>query len=1015
MTRLALLLSIVSAWPALAEEPAAEWPRGWKLRVKAVAAEPSDTYDIFVAHDGLSQSDARDVRVVGPDGQPVSHYVAYADNARFRVVFDGNAGPGTYLIYFGNLVSKVLPPVPDGVSAFGAASPKARKDWLPQGGFTCTSFDPIEKIERADLVNLDQVVKAYENIRVRVAGAEKKEAETQAVPAKRRKFVLKTVHRSSNVDIGNVDAVELLRDEKTPAARVPQNWFHIFRAQIDVPSAGSYQLALGEGKPCESLGVVFVDGNYAKPVIPGWHSNAPTTAGIVFDCIGKADLTPGKHIVEAFTTRRNPEIKWSALSGGAPPEYLRGLDAHYDNCRKLSIGGMEVESGELADVYLSAIKHWAGQDRFSLARSLSRVAQARFAGNAAKLKEFADAFEQAEQRAYETNWLTESKYASRTGSVPGINTRVPELAFAPPLRQTGGQQENYTHDPRHLSSSVWVEGKMIYGLPFDVQDMPWGVTSGVCVADDMLYAGTKNGVMHAVNLSSASERWSFPGGGSCLGCPLLYRESLYFGALDRRLYALDIKTGRMLWNFPANGWIEGGPCAAAGRVFFGSRDRNLYAIDAVLGVERWRAALGGEILATPVTDAGPATGAAGGRVYVGTHAGDFFAVDAASGSVAWKFAAGAAIDGGACLGNNRIVFGDESGKVHCLDAATGKPVWAEPAVVGGPVIAAPIQVGSVLYGGTSEGKLWGIDTETGQVGWKMDMPAGGSIARPALFVEDNLVFTSRERDVRRPDGNFDQLRGATAIFQSAQPAQEKITQTKESFAIDGNLTESVWQSKALSSFYKHNGLSYGNAIEAKIGWEPKQLLVGVVCKDVDVSGVPEAPAKDLREGDSVTVMLDPKGDGMFVCAFTVNPRGAKSQTAATAIGRDSEDAKTKEAVAAMKLDEAIAAWAPTWSAAATIQDGKTPPAGSEQAAATENKPGWIAEIAIPFDALPKPLASWPQNGNQWKINIIVNRHGRTGALEGWGLAPLGSPKGFGAPQRWPSIQFNGQGFVPGKK
>ena len=996
----AAILGLAFACIARAEDAATEWPRGWKVRVAVQAAAPADCYDVTVQHDGLARADARDVRVVGPDGQPVSLFVSYADSFRFRVLFDGNSGTGTYRVYFGNLIDKLLPPVPGGVSQFGAESPKGRKDWMPQGGFACISFDPIEKIDRLDMVSLEQVTKAYDTIRVRVDAAEKKEAAAQPIASKRRKFELKTVHRSSNVDIGNVDAVELLRDEKTPASRVPQNWFHIFRAQIDVPAAKPYQFMLGEGRPGESLGVLFADGNYAKPVINGWHSNSATMPGMVFDTVGKTDLSPGKHILELYTTRRNPELRWNVLGGTAVPEYLSGLDANYDNCTALKHGEMEVGTGTLADVYLSAIRHWAANDRFSLARSLARVAQARFAGSPEKRKEFAMAFEEAEQHAYETNWLTEGKLPSRTGAVANAVAKTWEPKFSPPLRAGNVTQENYPHDQRHLSSSLWIEGKLVYGLPFDIQDNPWGITSGVCAADDVLYAGTKNGVMHAINLSSATERWSFPAGGSCLGCPLLYREILYFGTLDRRLYALDVNTGRMLWNFPTRGWIEGGACAVAGkngsgsRVYFGSRDMNLYAMDAALGLERWHTALNGEITATPATDAG--NGADGGHVYVGTLAGDFFAVDARTGTVAWKFPSGAAIQGGACIFNQRVVFGNDAGKVFCLDASNGKAVWHEPVDTGGPVIAAPIFVNAVLYGGTSDGKLWGIDADDGVIGWHIDMPQNGAIGRQPLFADDNLIFTSRGRDAIHTDGKPVQMRGANAVFHPAPGVQAKIEQAHEPMVADGQLSEPAWKKATpLGPFYKHNGMSYGDPVSARILWEPQQLFVAVECKNI-------APASGNAD-DSVTVAIDPKGDGMTVFVFTVNPRGEKKNTVVTALGRDPEDEKTKESLAAMKLDAVMAGWTPAWTGGVAAQ------AQPDEKKDSAQLPGWTAEIAIPFDSIPKQLAPPPQNNTRWKINIVATRRGASGTLESWGLAPTGTPSNLGPTQRWTDIQFIGQG------
>ena len=102
--------------------------------------------------------------------------------------------------------------------------------------------------------------------------------------------------------------------------------------------------------------------------------------------------------------------------------------------------------------------------------------------------------------------------------------------------------------------------------------------------------------------------------------------------------------------------------------------------------------------------------------------------------------------------------------MHCLDAANGKPAWLFPADAGGPVIAAPILVGDILFGGTDDGKLFGIDIGNGIVGWEAAMPGNGSIARQPIFAADTLSFTSRGRNPLGPDGKALDFRGNTASF-----------------------------------------------------------------------------------------------------------------------------------------------------------------------------------------------------------------------------------------------------------
>src|SRR6185437_6586866 len=312
----------------------------------------------------------------------------------------------------------------------------------------------------------------------------------------------------------------------------------------------------------------------------------------------KLNLPAGVHVFEMYTNRRSPDLLMRFSKSGGLLRHLSGLDAHYDKTVKLTPGAVDSGATPLADAYLAAVRGLAADGRFARARALSEVARRLFPGDVEHQKLFSTEYDRAGQTAYDDNWLTEGKYPSRAGVAPNSG-------FYPPLRMSGTSSEMPTWDSRHISSAVSFEGKIIYGLQFPIMfARPWGVTSAICVEDGILYVGSKNGVMHAIYLSSGEEKWTFAGGGACLGPPLLYRGVIYYGGVDRRLYAVDAQRGRMLWNFPVAGFVEGGPAADDGRIFFGSRDGALYCVDAAIGVERWHAALGGAIFATPCITAG---------------------------------------------------------------------------------------------------------------------------------------------------------------------------------------------------------------------------------------------------------------------------------------------------------------------------------------------------------------------------------------------------------------------------
>ncbi len=921
-----------------------EWPADWLFRVPVQTTEQAESYDVGFEHGGFAQPDGRDIRVFGPAGDAVSHIVSFADSARARVIFDGAGGVGKYTVYFGNLSSK-LPEPPVGISEFG------RADWKPKGGFTCTSYDPAVTgpVDGKQLVSLEKMLSYYEKV-VQNAQAAEQEASKKVDP-KRIKYVLSSIYANADKTIG-----------------APPEYFHIFRAEVQIDTAGKYDFVIANAQSTDRFGVIFVDGERKTAAVSGWYVLGYGGAPLCVTFTGQAEFKVGRHVIEMYTNRRSPQIRMGLAGGSSKvPDYLNGVFADYAIAKKVAAGEIEAPESSFADYCHKAIAGWLAQNHFSSARSICRFLQERFKNDAGKLKQFSSEYVRISDESYERNWLTEGKYATRTHAVA-------DAVFAPPFQATPHPVDSRLDDRTHASGCVWTEGKLIYGLPFNVQDKPWGVTSAVCVEDQVLFVGTKNGAMHAIELSNGSERWSFVSEGECVGAPLVYKGVLYYGTLDRRLYALDIDRGKMIWNYPSKGWIEGGPCASDDRIYFGSLDKTLYAIDSNLGIERWKTPLSGPISATPSTDTK--------TVYVGTTTGDFFAVDASTGKIIWKYSAGAGINGGACLSKDRVGFGDLAGNVHWLDSSSGKLVWKAPCPVGGPVAASPILVGSALYGGTSDGVVFGIELETGIVGWRENIVGGGDICRSPLFADGKLIFTSKMR------GLYGTPAGQPALIEykpgvSLQP----LRQAAEDNVPDGNLTEPSWKHALRLSLRKPNGFAASKNSDVKLLWDAKSLYVGLVCRDAGSAG---------DNNESVTVLIDPRGDGLVVYQFNLTRGGVASATLLTAIGQDPADPKVKQALAQFKFPAAGPSWTPVWigkSLNATIPSENS---GDEPAA------GWTAEMEIPFESLIKAVAPVPQNGARWHINVIRNPGKGAPVLA---VVPTKNPNGIGLPAEWQPIQL----------
>ena len=79
-----------------------------------------------------------------------------------------------------------------------------------------------------------------------------------------------------------------------------------------------------------------------------------------------------------------------------------------------------------------------------------------------------------------------------------------------------------------------------------------------------------------------------PTGAAVWNAPAVHDGVVYVGSRDGRLYAIDAGSGKVEWSAPTGGPILSSPAtdARAGRVVVGSEDMHVYAFDLATGRPR---------------------------------------------------------------------------------------------------------------------------------------------------------------------------------------------------------------------------------------------------------------------------------------------------------------------------------------------------------------------------------------------------------------------------------------------
>ena len=209
-------------------------------------------------------------------------------------------------------------------------------------------------------------------------------------------------------------------------------------------------------------------------------------------------------------------------------------------------------------------------------------------------------------------------------------------------------------------------------------ELAWKFKAGSGVAsptisDGVAYFASRDNHLYAVDAQSGVERWRFKahgrpqeqrGGyeGSGLYSPAVSDGVVYVGSNNTYLYAIDVQSGQEKWKFKtAGGWplVALGAQAISGGVVYVANcdDGCLHAVDIQSGQERWQFKTRDHVESSPAVS--------GGTVYIGSNDGHLYALDARSGQKKWKFKTVGAVESPA-ISRGVVYFCSEDGHLYAV-------------------------------------------------------------------------------------------------------------------------------------------------------------------------------------------------------------------------------------------------------------------------------------------------------------------------------------------------------------
>lgn len=265
------------------------------------------------------------------------------------------------------------------------------------------------------------------------------------------------------------------------------------------------------------------------------------------------------------------------------------------------------------------------------------------------------------------------------------------------------------------------------------------IASAITVANGIAYVGSDDGVVHAIDVSTGVEVWTFETGPE-VGSPftIIDGDTVYAVGGDGMAHALNAGTGAEIWSSDPSLLLSNQATLADDTLFVGGQNAQYFALDKTDGRLIWTATLGGvpQSRGTVFLD---------DTLYFGADDGKAYALNGETGETRWTFDSGMEIVKSVSAANGMVFL--PAGNVDRNDAViiavsaeTGAEVWRH--LSDGQVVSSGTPFGESLLVGFSSGQLKSLNLATGEVNWTYLTGNGQEIGAGSSIVDGIAYFVS---------------------------------------------------------------------------------------------------------------------------------------------------------------------------------------------------------------------------------------------------------------------------------
>lgn len=247
------------------------------------------------------------------------------------------------------------------------------------------------------------------------------------------------------------------------------------------------------------------------------------------------------------------------------------------------------------------------------------------------------------------------------------------------------------------------------------------------IANGVLYIGSTDGKMYALNAKQWDIKWVFDAGSAIRYAATVLGNRVYFSARNNKIYALTADTGESVWEFKASNWMDAPPIVADGRVYVGAFPSKIYQLNAITGtLEMTRE--------RTVRIRGIEYGCANGK---------FRPIAPLYNAKLWREQT-AGSNSYPILANGFVYIGARDGHIHAFDEASQTETWTYQ--TRGFIDAAPAVSDGILYAASGDGTVYAFGNAP---------PTPAALSNPTratgTVTHDNVpVYAARDAQTEEP-------------------------------------------------------------------------------------------------------------------------------------------------------------------------------------------------------------------------------------------------------------------------